>query len=37
MSIFGHKFRITTFGESHSKAVGCVLDGFPSNFKIDKD
>lgn len=37
MSIFGNKFRISTFGESHSKSVGCIIDGFPSNFKIDID
>lgn len=35
MSTFGQKYRVTTFGESHSKGVGCVIDGFPSNFKID--
>ncbi|CAD8159561.1 unnamed protein product [Paramecium pentaurelia] len=37
MSTFGQKYRVTTFGESHSKGVGCVIDGFPSNFKIDQD
>ena len=25
----------TTFGESHGKAIGGVLDGMPSNLKID--
>ncbi|MRE52104.1 chorismate synthase, partial [Escherichia coli] len=24
---FGHLFRITTFGESHGVALGCVVDG----------
>lgn len=37
MSTFGNIFKITTFGESHSKAVGVVIDNFPSNFKIDFD
>jgi chorismate synthase len=26
---FGHLFRITTFGESHGPALGCVVDGCP--------
>ena len=26
---FGHLFRVTTFGESHGKAIGCVVDGCP--------
>jgi chorismate synthase len=26
---FGHLFRVTTFGESHGPAVGCVVDGCP--------
>jgi chorismate synthase len=26
---FGHLFRITTFGESHGPAIGCVIDGCP--------
>jgi len=24
---FGHMFRVTTFGESHGVAIGCVVDG----------
>ena len=32
---FGSLFRITSFGESHGPAVGVVIDGFPSGFKID--
>ena len=35
MSTFGNIFKITTFGESHSKAVGVVIDNFPANFNID--
>src|SRR3954447_16188219 len=26
---FGHMFRVTTFGESHGGAIGCVVDGCP--------
>src|SRR3977135_133542 len=26
---FGHLFRVTTFGESHGAAIGCVIDGCP--------
>ncbi|HET7490370.1 MAG TPA: chorismate synthase [Bradyrhizobium sp.] len=26
---FGHMFRVTTFGESHGVAMGCVVDGCP--------
>lgn len=26
---FGHMFRVTTFGESHGPALGCVIDGCP--------
>src|ERR1700681_4514662 len=26
---FGHLFRVTTFGESHGAAIGCVVDGCP--------
>ena len=33
-SIFGNKFRITTFGESHGEALGVVIDGCPSNIPI---
>ena len=24
---FGHLFRVTTWGESHGPAIGCVIDG----------
>ncbi len=34
---FGKTLVLTTFGESHGKAVGGVLDGFPSNILIDLD
>ena len=26
---FGHLFRVTTFGESHGVAIGCIVDGCP--------
>ena len=31
---FGHLFRFTTFGESHGPAIGCIVDGVPSNIPI---
>ena len=34
---FGNFLRLTTFGESHGKAIGGVLDGFPAGVKIDMD
>lgn len=37
MNSFGLKFRVTTFGESHGSAVGCVIDGVPAGLKIDLD
>lgn len=32
---FGTLFRLTTFGESHGKAIGGVLDGCPSGLELD--
>ena len=32
---FGKKFSFSTFGESHGKAIGCVVDGIPAGLKID--
>lgn len=32
---FGTLFRISTFGESHGKAIGVVIDGCPAGLKID--
>lgn len=37
MNSFGLKFRVTTFGESHGSAVGCIIDGVPAGLKIDLD
>lgn len=34
---FGKLFRITSFGESHSKGLGVVIDGCPSGIKICLD
>src|SRR5579864_4964230 len=34
---FGQLFRITTFGESHGGAVGCVVDGCPPGLEISKE
>src|SRR5258708_36427616 len=31
---FGHMFRVTTFGESHGVAIGCVVDGCPPNIPL---
>lgn len=34
---FGNIFRITTWGESHGKAVGVVVDGCPAGLKISEE
>lgn len=34
---FGNIFRLTSFGESHGKGIGGVIDGFPAGIKIDFD
>jgi chorismate synthase len=34
---FGNLFKITTFGESHGKGIGVVIDGCPSGLKLDQD
>ncbi|MEJ5052973.1 chorismate synthase [Sphingobacterium sp. MYb382] len=34
---FGTVFKITTFGESHGKAIGVIIDGCPPNIEIDED
>lgn len=36
MNTFGKKFTITTFGESHGKALGCIVDGVPAGLEIDE-
>ena len=37
MNSFGQRFRFTTFGESHGKAIGCIVDGVPAGLDIDID
>ena len=36
MNSFGQKLRLSTFGESHGKAIGCLLDGVPAGLEIDE-
>jgi chorismate synthase len=33
---FGHSFRVTTFGESHGPAIGCVVDGCPPRLPLSE-
>ncbi|WP_290596555.1 MULTISPECIES: chorismate synthase [unclassified Archaeoglobus] len=35
MNTFGYSLRVTTWGESHGRAVGCVIDGFPAGIEVD--
>lgn len=34
---FGRLFRITTFGESHGKALGAIVEGCPAGLEIDEE
>ena len=34
MNTFGHLLRVTTFGESHGPAIGCVIDGCPPGIPV---
>ncbi|MDX5338669.1 MAG: chorismate synthase [Cyclobacteriaceae bacterium] len=34
---FGRLFRVTTFGESHGKALGAIVDGCPAGLEIDEE
>jgi len=36
-STYGTNFRVTTFGESHGKGVGCVVDGVPPRLAISTE
>lgn len=36
MNTFGKSFTMTTFGESHGKALGCIVDGVPAGLVIDE-
>lgn len=33
---FGHLFRVTTWGESHGPALGCVVDGCPPGIRFSE-
>ncbi len=33
---FGHLFRVTTWGESHGAAIGCVVDGVPPRLALSE-
>ena len=37
MSTFGQHFRVTTYGESHGKSVGCIVDGCPPGLQLTED
>jgi len=37
MNSFGVRLRMTTFGESHGPAIGCVLDGVPAGLALDEE
>lgn len=34
---FGKLFTVTTFGESHGKALGCIIDGCPPGIEISEE
>ena len=34
---FGNLFKITTFGESHGRAIGVVIDGCPAGLAVDEE
>ena len=36
-NVIGNNLTLTLFGESHGKAIGGVLDGFPSGVRIDEE
>lgn len=35
MNTFGTHLRVTTFGESHGRALGCIIDGLPAGLEVD--
>ncbi len=35
-SSIGKLFRVTTFGESHGKGIGCIVDGCPPNLELSE-
>lgn len=34
---FGKLFRVTTYGESHGKALGCIIDGCPPQLELSPE
>jgi len=37
MNTLGNRLRVTVFGQSHAKAIGCTIEGLPSGFRPDMD
>ncbi|KIN03233.1 hypothetical protein OIDMADRAFT_178881 [Oidiodendron maius Zn] len=37
MSTWGNNFRVTTYGESHCRSVGCIVDGCPPGMVLTED
>ncbi|KAH9893803.1 chorismate synthase [Xylariomycetidae sp. FL2044] len=37
MSTFGDYFRVTTYGESHCRSVGCIIDGCPPGMQLTEE
>ena len=35
MNIWGEKFKVSIFGESHGKGIGVIIDGIPSGTELD--